>query len=78
MITVWDNAAVYIWLDDLKHCAELHLPLHPKQGHSLGSMTAHEQPIQLTHLYTVQVMQMKPGTLARTFADNVDLPQAKT
>ena len=50
MLTVWDNTAVYIWLDDLKHYAESHLPLHPNQGHSLGSMTAHEQSIQLTHV----------------------------
>ncbi len=26
---VWDNATVYIWVDSLKHYAELHLPLHP-------------------------------------------------
>ena len=57
MMTVWDNAAVYIWLDDLKHYAELHLPLHLNQGHSLGSVTAYEQPVPLTHMYTMQVIQ---------------------
>ena len=59
MLTVWDNAAVYIWLDDLKHYAESHLPLHPNQGHSLGSMTAHEQSIQLTHVLITKIKKTK-------------------
>lgn len=29
MTIVWDNATVHIWVDSLKHYAELHLPLHP-------------------------------------------------
>lgn len=75
-MTVWDNAAVYIWLDNLKLYADLH-PASAVESRAQLGLCAHEQPIQLTDRYTTQVMQMKAGSPVTTFADNFNLPQSR-